>query len=287
MVFRSTGEPVRMPAMAFDPDALPAATKKKLIELGKQFGSQDTLDQANQTLNALAKYGAALSDHGFPDSDTERLRIVRDLLIQAGVGRETAKGQKKVTSAAYTAAMVAAQAARLSARAVLEGVHGDLEESAEEEAARRVAAVLEQTAAAPEEAEPLALQLDRLRAALSAAEVSAAAASRGGQAALGRLSNAAAALRAADQNDAGVRGTPQETERLDLLDGLIVRLTRRARKAALAAAKATGNLALAAAFRLDKLYRSRGGAAAGEEEPPEDEPNEGGGVTEGAKKSGG
>jgi hypothetical protein len=57
------------------------------------------------------------------------------------------------------------------------------------------------------------------------------------------------------------------------IDGIIVRLTRRARKVAVVAARDLGNPALAHAFRLDKLYRTRGGAApgAGEDEEPDDD----------------
>jgi hypothetical protein len=45
-----------------------------------------------------------------------------------------------------------------------------------------------------------------------------------------------------------------------------VRLTRRARRAAGAVARQAGNPALAQAFQLDKLYRSKGGAP-----PPADD----------------
>lgn len=45
----------------------------------------------------------------------------------------------------------------------------------------------------------------------------------------------------------------------------VVRLTRRARKAAVVAGRDLGNPALAHAFRLDRLYRTRGGT------PPPDE----------------
>ena len=56
-----------------------------------------------------------------------------------------------------------------------------------------------------------------------------------------------------------MKGTPEETDKLDLVDGIIVGLTRSAREAAAAASKALGEPAIKAAFRLDQLY---GGARA-------------------------
>lgn len=54
-----------------------------------------------------------------------------------------------------------------------------------------------------------------------------------------------------------------------------MRLTRRARRAAEAAAKRLGNPALVEEFKLDKLYRSKGGAPASEEEGDEEETGDG------------
>jgi hypothetical protein len=85
--------------VALDLEAFPAAVRATQIRLGEQFGSQDTLDQANQTLTGYAAYGAALAGAGFVAPDAERLTEARDLLMDAGVGRETARGQKKVTPA--------------------------------------------------------------------------------------------------------------------------------------------------------------------------------------------
>jgi len=266
--------------MPIDLNAVPAATRSKQIRLGQQFGSQDTLDQANQTLHAYAVHGVALTPYGFTTLDAERLADARDLLLADGVGRQTARGQKKVTSQAYADAVKAGQAARLSARSILTGVEEDIEESAApgaEDAARLIAAALRTTRAGSDQAEKLAQQLDQLASTLQHAAVAPVAASRGGADAIARLTAASAALRKADQDDATVRGTPAETQRLDQIDGIIVRLARRARHAALAAARATGDAALVEAFKLDKLYQSRApSSAAGEDLDPEadDAPDE-------------
>jgi len=63
-----------------------------------------------------------------------------------------------------------------------------------------------------------------------------------------------------------VRGTPEETAQLDLIDGIIVGLTRSAREAAVSAAKALGEPAIKAAFRLNQLY---GGSRAKKKSPPQ------------------
>jgi hypothetical protein len=54
-----------------------------------------------------------------------------------------------------------------------------------------------------------------------------------------------------------VRGTPEETQRLDQIDGIIIDICRRARDAAVAASKHLGDPAILKAFKLDKLYAAR------------------------------
>src|SRR5262249_22143340 len=91
--------------MAIDLKNIPAATRQKQIERGRQYGSTDTLAQANQTLNALGTYTKELAAEGFVAADAERLADARDMLIEAGVGRETARGEKKSTNQAYADAL--------------------------------------------------------------------------------------------------------------------------------------------------------------------------------------
>jgi hypothetical protein len=263
--------------MAIDLSTIPEPLRKRLIKLGEQYGSQDTLDQANQTLGAYAKHAKTLP--GFSAKDAKRLEEARDALLEAGVGRDAVKGAKKATGKAYVEAVRQAQAARLSARALLASAHEDLEESSASgarEAEGKASAALALTRVGPTKAEPLAQQLAQLVAALKDPAV--AAASEGAAEAVGALEAAIQALRQVDQADVARRGTQAETETLDLLDGVIVRLTRRARRAAGAAARLGGNPSLAQAFQLDKLYRSKGGTP-----PKDDDEGEGDDVDEGAE----
>jgi hypothetical protein len=268
--------------MTLDLDKIPKARRLRLIRLGEQFGSQDTLDQANQTLAAYKDHADALKPSGFAEKHAKELAASRDGLVDAGVGREAAKGKKKVTGEAYVAAMDLAQTARIHARAVLAGVKEDLEGSEEAgaaEAERVASAALRQTRAAPNKAEPMAQQLAQILGALKEKAVATEAAGQGGPESIAGVEAAIVALRKADQEAVGGRGTPVETEKLDLLDGIIVQHARRARRAAVAAAKRMGNPALVEAFKLDKLYRSKGGAPQGEEADDEEEA--------GAEESGG
>ncbi|MDC0744375.1 hypothetical protein [Polyangium mundeleinium] len=255
-------------------ETIPKTRRLTLLRLGEQFGSQDTLDQAHQTLAAYEKHAPVLKTSGFGAKHAAELASARDGLIHAGVGREAAKGKKKVTGEAYVKACNQATTARINTRAVLAGVKEDLEASeVSEEATATVAAALRQTRSAAKKAEPLAQQLALLGETLKHPAVAAVAADQGGPEALVELAASIAALRKADQEDVGVRGTPVETETLDLLDGIIVQLVRRARRAAIAASKRLGNPAMAEAFKLDKLYRSKGGSSA-EDEGGEDEDGE-------------
>ncbi len=260
--------------MAFNTETIPQIRRVTLIKLGEEFGSQDTLAQANQTLDAYQKHAATLKIFGFTSAQAQELEGARDGLSQAGIGRESAKGRKKVNGQAYVDAMNNAQTARLVARAVLIGVREDIEGNLSASSANQVvAAALLQTRVAPTKAEPMAQQLDLLVIALKKPDVASLVAGQGGPEAVSALDAAIVALRKADQEDVGVRGTPAETEMLDLLDGVIVQNVRRARRAATAAGRKLGNEAIVKEFKLDKLYRSRAGGPPAEE--TDDGPDDG------------
>ncbi|TKD03986.1 hypothetical protein [Polyangium fumosum] len=122
---------------------------------------------------------------------------------------------------------------RLRARSVLAGAKRVLLLSGNIEAVHRIEVLLERESAAAEDAEGLE--------------------KRGGPQAALDLDAKATALRDAAKAKAEPRGTPVETETLDLLDGIIVSLARTAREAAEAAARELGEPAVATAFELSAL----------------------------------
>ena len=251
--------------MPFDSKSLSSQARKAYIETGKQFGSSDTLAQAAQTLSALKAYGERLST--FSPADTTRLSEVRTQLSAAVDGRRDAQGTIKITNKGYHDALAAGKVAWLSGRTVLENSRSDLWESSEQsagDALRQLDTALEQTRTAEKDAEKLAGQLDVLLRALGGAEeqpshplLVQAAQSRGGEAAVKALSQQATALKEIAKQ-AKAQGTPTETEEMDLFDGIIVTLARKARKAAREADKKEGTKSLSKEFVLDKLYQSTG-----------------------------
>ena len=251
--------------MMLDLSNMSPKARAEYIRIGRQYGSTDTLAQANQTLTGLAKYASDLVRHGFSLGDGSRLEGARDGLEEAGVGRTEKLGIRKVTSHSYLDALAHGKAKREDARSILENGKRALSESNTATAEAGVAVIkvaLQQTRSAGADGDKLADQLEALCTALGDPHVAAELAGRGGPEAVSELQSAVGALRATSKDRAGAPGTPAETEQLNLLDGRIVGLARGARKAARAAAKRLGTPALVADFELTKLYGSRGGSKA-------------------------
>lgn len=243
--------------------------RKQYIELGRRFGSTDTLKQANKTLEALKTHAGELEDHGFGANDGLRLAGARDDLSAASTGRETKMGAKKTTRKDYLAALSQAKTARSKGRTILENTLVSLHEDGHEDAVHKVQAILGQTSSLPVSGqdEGLAAQLDLLAGIWANSTVSDAAKSRGGAKALTKLQEAAAALRTAAE-DREATGTQSSTELMDLLDGIIVTLCRSARKAAKEAAKELARPALLDDFALTHISEDRAHDTAAPDAPP-------------------
>ncbi|HVK68629.1 MAG TPA: hypothetical protein VM694_29420 [Polyangium sp.] len=254
--------------MAFDLKSLSPEARAAFIKDGERFGSEDTLDQANQTLNAYQAHGSKLLAFGFAPEDAAELQDARDLLIEAGVGREAKRTNKRIDAVAHTKAMRDGQGIRLRARSVLAGAKRALFLAAHAPAVQKIDVLLGRDSVAAEDAEGLAKQLDALQNVLKVPAIEDVAKSRGGPQAALDLGALAQALRDATKAKAEPRGTPVETETLDLLDGLIVSLARTAREAADVAARELGEPAIATAFELSGLYKRR--AKKKVEEPAQD-----------------
>jgi hypothetical protein len=250
--------------MALDLNAFPPDVKLALITSGERFSSDDTFAQSTQTMQALVKYDHTVKPYGLPLSDAIRLGEARGYLSAAGYGRNQAKSQKKSLGADFEDAQKAARKVRLRARSVLTSTKTGLLEQSETEAANEVQAALDATSNSESAGDDLAKQLDQLAAALDpnkAAKAAAVAADRGGPESATKLAAAATALRDTQKQKPAARGTPEETQRIDLIDGIIIDICRRAREAAKAAAKDLGDPAILKAFKLDKLYASSKAAA--------------------------
>ncbi len=258
--------------MPLNLDLVPVSAKLHYASLGRQFGCEDTLMQADQTLASADLFAGVIGEHGFVREDIDRLRDVRDLLAARASGQSEQRAREKRTSQSYVDAMRAGKTARQRARSILHIVAQRLAHSGdaiEAEAARAVSAALQQTESSRGEPIRLASQLDQLRGALSMPRVEKAAAPRGGPDALRELAQTAEALRLAamletPRHDGVASDVARDLviDELDLLCGMIVELVRDARRAARSAARAARNPVVASAFELVKLYGPLGGGAA-------------------------
>lgn len=256
--------------MPINLEAISPARRAAFISVGKQYGSSDTLAQADKTLNAYDKYAGAVAAHGFVADDAADLRELKALLEAAGVSRETVRADKKSTNAALANVLRKGKGSRRRLRSVLEQVAARVARSGGDEvAARAIEGVLAQTRTSGVSPGELATQLGVLLGVLTSSPVASLAAERGGMAAAEEATAIAGELRSLAADVTTTRGTPAETERLDLLDGLIVDLVRAARAAARSAATAAGEESIAKDFELSELYRSSGGGAKKDEKKPE------------------
>jgi hypothetical protein len=240
--------------MTLDLNAISEGARKAYIAVGRNYGSHDTLKQADQTLAAYERHAALVEEQGFGPDDAGHLRDARDLLITAGVTREDARTDKKVTNIALLDAVHDGKNARTSAQSLLRRAHGTLRYEttpALSALGARVEAVLFSCRHSDDDADRLATQLVQMKDALTEPTLAALLARRGGPSVVARLDTAITSLRAAARAHAPVPGTPVETARLDLIDGIIVRLARDARRAA----RATGRRDVADEFALRHIDR--------------------------------
>ncbi|AKT36732.1 hypothetical protein [Chondromyces crocatus] len=240
-----------------DLSAMSANVRQDYIRIGRGFGSVATLAQANKHLQALGKFGAELTRHGFSAADAAQLASARDALERAAVDRSGVRGGNRTTLQTHRELLAAARRERRAARTIVLATARALRQGgveADEAVARKLDAVLMITRRSPGRVgEKLAEQLEVLLSVLRDVAVVTATADRGGPLTVAALDATLVKLRASNQEHTGA-GTRVETERLDILDGLVLTLMRNARKAAVDAAARLGSPALAAAFELTEIY---------------------------------
>ena len=255
-------------------DDIAPEARARYVEIGRQFGCADSLAQAEMTLQAIEVFGQQIAGHGFIELDAARLdEAHRALSKEAGASAQM-RSRRKETSRGYIQAIRAGKSARQRARSILYIIAQRLAYSGDliaAEAARAVAATLQQTESSRGDPIRLAAQLDQLRATISIPRVDKEAERRGGPQTADELRAAADRLRAIAEAQAPDAAPPSTdaTANADLLCGVIVELVRDARRAARSAAREHNTPDIASAFSLTRLYGPSGSMGSESERAPQ------------------
>jgi hypothetical protein len=235
---------------------LSPSEREKRLRIGRQVGSKASVAQLSRVANGMELYRGPMADHGFGDDDEAEVVWTRDSLIVSGAERVDAQVERKVTNVELQDAEKEAQKKRKGVRALARRVPEKLralDTEASRAAANDVDAVLQKTSATGDEPEDQAVQLDLLAGVLGNAEVARVVGAERAARRAAECRTASAALRSADAKHSRPQGTPEQTQRLDLLDGSAVILARHARAASVAASEELGDPAIAKAFELVDL----------------------------------
>lgn len=239
-----------------------ARLRAKRIKTGRHYGSGRTLAQSDDSLKAYddltPEQQAQVAEHGYSAADRAELGDGRDALLESGIQRDEAQADSEAVTQAYGEALKRGKGVRRRAEAVLRRAQDVLDETDDGEAGSQAIAVALRTGSSSgADADRLREQLQALRSPLARPDVAAVTADRGGPAVLAAIDASIAELRTIEQARPTKRGTPAQTERLDLIDGIIVENVRALRRAVRSLARALGQPALAEAFELRALYGRR------------------------------
>ena len=223
--------------------------------IGKDYGSERTSSQLNRSIAGIGKHRPVLLKYGLTEAmETWGENLRESIRAALGARDEVIVGQK-VTRAAAIDAMHRGKEVRRAAQTAFSNASFFLRINGNLEAIREIQKVLHETRTAGADHGELERQLglylgllDKpgVRAALGDAAASVEA----------DLNSAIASLKAARETKTGSRGTPAETQYLDLLDGLAVVWAREIRKIARTAASAEGVEAIATDLDLRELYKT-------------------------------
>ena len=232
--------------------------KERYIKIGRQFGSDATLAQGLKTHKAYQENAKELNANGFHSKDAKSLEDACVSLREAGVGRDEAKVIKKVQTEMSKESLKIGRLVRELTRNTLDGVFDDLfmlDSPEQGQWISEVEAALNATSRAEDDADALAGQLALLQKVMERKGIDTLVKARNGDHVLDRLKKSIAQLHETANKGRLRPGTPEHTEHLDLLDGVIVQLVRRARKVAQTIAKEKSHPAFADLFALDRLYK--------------------------------
>jgi hypothetical protein len=239
-----------------DLNTLRPAVRLAYQEVGSRYSSDDTKAQGESTLEAHTRFGALVGPRGFSAAQVARLTWALAAITFAQVDREGRRIDSKTTVAGLKAGLKTGKAHRFALRALLAPVPNLLRAKGTEpadQAASQVETVLGRTSSAGSNPNRLADQIELLATELGKDAVQAAAGADLVAPALTEAATAVTTLRALAAQRPGRPGTPKETERLDVLDGIIIELVRQARAAARVASRMTGNPAIEQEYALDHL----------------------------------
>lgn len=242
--------------MTFDVSKLSQEVRGHYIEIGRRYSSELTLAQAEHTLLSFGVHSASLIAHGFTQQDADLLKELREQLMGASVQREGARNDKKKRTQLRHTAIDQGQALKSLALAALSGISRAMamgQINTAPETLKLLLVTLQSVERAEERASALAEELLVLRKLLDDKLISDAVKARNYVTLQSDLEAGAEALRKASAQSRILPGTQSETELLDLYDGMIVELTRSAKRAATAAAKRLGKPSIAEAFELKHL----------------------------------
>lgn len=232
-----------------------ARVRMRYLAIGKDFGSDRTVAVANVFINGMQVHGDKLK--GVGPQLVAKLVWARDGLVASGLDRGEKRLGITLLSGQLGERVKAGRLQRGELRALLSGAHEELlavGDVASDDEADAVDGALQRTARVAEDPGPLADQIVMLANVLARPAVRAVV-EADVEAELVESQTLADGLRALDAASARPLGTPEETQRLDLLDGLVVTIVRRIHKAAVVASKRLGDDLLLKVFSLDELYR--------------------------------
>lgn len=252
--------------MPIDVSTLPAESREGYLELGRRVTTANSLAQANKTILAFGRFGVEVTAHGYGTDDDARLSDARDTLLERHSDRSDAKGASKVSMGTYLTALSGAKQERLSVRTLLTSCISPLRDGGNLADANRVRSLLDQTSAAIDDT-TLLDHMKRLHAMLNEPMLESYIATRGGPGMIVRVISARESLIAAMRERAANPEVSALSDERDILDGIIVTLTRNAARAARVAARRLGQPAIAQEFKLIH-FRSRASAPEPEPAPP-------------------
>jgi hypothetical protein len=255
--------------MPVDVSALSPESCEHYLELGRRESTANTLAQANRTIGAFARWGAQVTEDGYGSEDDAHLSDTRDTLIARFTEGSDARGASKLATADHVSARRNAQDDRQSVRTLLSSCLARLRDGGNIADAKRVQSLLEQTSTVTGDT-ALIDHMARLGAMIREPALVPLIVSRGGPGLIVRVQNSREALLAALRQRASQPEVSALADERDILDGIIITLTRTAARAARVTSRRLRLPAIAQEFKLVYFRTTRSGAADNGGEPTTD-----------------